>query len=195
MSKKDIIITIVIAVITLAVGFFGGMEYKAYQVRSAIAQAFSQTSVPTQNATTTASTASQHIINAKIGDDIKFQVFEIKFVSLKEQSTISESVTGSYKSADTGAKFVVVDMTVTNLTNSTVSYPANGIPLFDSKDRQYNEYSDTIGSIDNYLDGQSLTPDVPKEGVVVYEVPTDATGYYFEIQKGGTNDIYKISLQ
>jgi hypothetical protein len=195
MAKKDIITTIVIAVITLVVGFFGGMEYKAYQVRSAIAQALGQTSVYTQNSTTTASTASQHIINAKLGDDIKFQVFEIKFISLKEQNTISETTLGSFKTADSGAKFVVVDMAVTNLTNSTVAYPSSGIPLFDSKGRQYNEYTYTIGNIDNYLDGQSLTPSVAKDGVVVYEVPTDATGYYFEIAKGGTNDTYKVSLQ
>jgi len=39
--KKEHIKIVIVAVVALGIGFFGGMEYKAYQIRSAIDDAFS----------------------------------------------------------------------------------------------------------------------------------------------------------
>jgi len=39
--KKEYIKLIIVAVVALGIGFLGGMEYKAYQIRSAVSDAFS----------------------------------------------------------------------------------------------------------------------------------------------------------
>src|SRR6185312_11918256 len=70
-------------VIVLIAGFFGGMEYKAYQVRSAIAQALGQTAntvqnTPTQAGQNTVSTATGIYIDKAISDEISFATFDVK---------------------------------------------------------------------------------------------------------------------
>jgi hypothetical protein len=186
-------------IIALVIGFFSGMEYKAYQVRSAIAQTLTQVQSAAQ--TPQIQTAQDNVppagstyIDNGIGDEVTLATFKYKVLSSKEQVSIQNSL-GSSAVAGAGAKFVVVTLDITNLTNSNLLFPTGGIPLVDSQGRQYSDYSGSIGNIDNYLDGTQLPPDIAKEGVEVFEVPTTSTSYYLEAAKGGTNDIYRVKLQ
>lgn len=63
----------------------------------------------------------------------------------------------------------------------------------DEQGRTFNPY-DSISSVDNYLNMRELSPSIPENGKIVYEIPKDATKYYFVIQKGGTNEEYHIAL-
>jgi len=67
--------------------------------------------------------------------------------------------------------------------------------LEDNFDRQYSTYSDSIGSVDNYLNVRTLSPGVKENGNIVYEIPSDSTGYSLLVLKAGTNETYKIVLK
>ena len=175
------------------------MEYKAYQVRTAVQQALSQVSaaqvLTLENAQSERSkTAPTSYIDKNIGDEVLLETIKYKVLSSKEQSHIQSSL-GSSAVPSAGAKFIIVTLRMTNLTNADLIFPYEGIPLVDSQGRQYSLYDKTIGNIDNYLVGTKLPPSVAKEGVEVFEVPSDASGYYLVAAKGGTNDIYRVKLQ
>jgi hypothetical protein len=186
----------VIALIIFGVGFFSGMEYKAYQVRSAITNAFdgnSDNDPKPQTAMEEAKKEDMVITQKAVGDDIALATIKVKVTGSEEKKTISSSY-GSPKVAKDGTRFVVVNMEITNTTNSKFSLPADFL-LIDDKEREFSTYSDTIGGIDNYLDYRELSPSVKETGVYVYEIPTDATSYSLTFAKAGSKDVYQVKLK
>lgn len=198
---------VIITVVALAAGFFGGQQYEIYKVKTAFNQAFSQRAnnnqtVPAasspqtmQNtpASNNAAANQPNYIDKKIGDEISLETIKLKILGAKEQPNISSSY-GSSVTAAVGAKFVVVSMELTNLTSDNLTLPSNPFPLFDNKGRQFSEYNDTIGHIDNYLDMAQLAPSIAKQGVYVYEVPNDSAGLYLATASASTGTAYKIDL-
>lgn len=189
-------------IVALVVGFFGGMEYKAYQVRSAIQQALSQinnpasspTSNPSNQSQNTPATSTQSFIDEPIGQDVALQTLSFKVISSIEQSYLQSSF-GSPTGADAGAKFVVVTLSVTNLTNANFTLPFNAFVLLDSQGRAFQPYQNTIGSVDDYLAETQLAPGIAKQGVFVYELPLDSTSYSLVVGKGGSDALYRVKLQ
>ncbi len=132
-------------------------------------------------------------IDKAMGDDVVLATLQFKVLDVKEQNAIKGTF-GTSVAPNPGAKFVVIKLEVTNLTNSNIYYP-NDIPLVDGQGRQYANYDKTIGNIDNYLDVAVLAPSIPRQGFVVYEVPVSSTSYFLESGKTGTNDIYRVKLE
>ena len=129
-----------------------------------------------------------------VGDEIVLATIKFKVNAVTERQTISNQY-GSSASAKDGTKFIVVDITITNLTKSGFLFPAEAFMITDNQDRKFETYRNTIGNIDNYLNVRELSPSIPEKGVVVYEIPTDATNYSFIVAKSGTNEVYKIILK
>lgn len=183
--------------IGLVIGFFVGFEFKAYQIRSAfkeVAESISGSSNENQSVLEQAEEENYQTIEKNIGDEIILATIKLKANKVDEQQTISS--TGTPKVASAGSKFLIVNLTVTNITNSPFTFaPDDGLRLVDSKNREFKTYSNTIGSIENYLDYKEIAPNVSQTGVVVYEVPSDATSYSLVISKGGTTELYKIKLK
>jgi len=199
--KRNITYT-VIALIIFGVGFFSGMEYKLYQVRTALSNTFNggNTNTSTDTNSNQQETAMEQakkdnniIIQKAVGEEITLATIKLKVTGSEEKKTISSSY-GSPKVAKEGTKFVVVSMEVTNITNSKFSLPAD-FPLIDDKKREFSSYSDTIGGIDKYLDYRDLSPSVKETGVYVYEIPTDATSYSLAFAKAGSKDLYLVKLK
>ena len=195
---KQKLILIVAGIVIFGAGFFLGMEFKAYQIRSAIQQAFS--GITTSSSPVSESTAMDEakkdnmtVIGKSIGDEITLATMNIKVNSAEEKQTISASY-GSPKMAKEGTKFVVINMDVTNITNSKFTFSPD-LLLVDNKAREYSTYSDSIGGIDNYLNYRDLSPSVKESGFMVYEVPTDSTSYDLVTAKAGTKELYKINLK
>lgn len=196
--KKAIIFTFS-AVAIFIIGFFAGMEFKAYQVRSAIDKVVSNFNtddkpIASFNSQTQPPTSEPEpvIIDKGIGDEVVLATINLKVLSVNEKQTISASY-GSPKVAIEGAKFVVVNIDITNTTDS-VFYFSPDFNLIDDKSRKYNYYNEMIGGIDNYLMGE-ISPSIKKNGNVVYEIPSDAENYSLMIVKAGTNEVYKINLK
>lgn len=128
-----------------------------------------------------------------IGDKVEFAILNLTVNSVSESSSITGSLGTQF--ANPGAKFAIVNVTVTNNTNAVINFPYDGFLLVDNKQRQYPTYGNSIGYINNYLIGRSMSPSINENGVLIYELPNDATSYSFLIGKGGTNIYYKIVLK
>lgn len=184
-------------IVIFAIGFFVGMEYKAYQVRSAISEAFtdvdsdgsSSTSITTQAPTREPEPI---IITRAIGNEVELTTIKLKVNTVEERQNISSSYS-SPKVAKEGAKFIVVNMDVINTTDKEFYFSPDFV-LMDKQNRKFSYYSEMIGSIDNYL-VRDISPSIRENGNVVYEIPSDADGYSLMISKAGTNEVYQIVLK
>lgn len=199
MNKKIKYAAVIILI--FGAGFLAGMEYKALQIRDAIQSAFSTNAT----ATTENSSADTQMEKAKeeelvtitkaIGDELVMATGNVTVTNIEEKQSISSSYS-SPKVAKEGAKFVVVTVEITNTTDSTfIFFPDDVFFILDGKNREYDVYNNTIGSIDNYMDSRELAPDIKETGVIVYELPSDATRYSLVTQKAGTKELYKIVLK
>lgn len=195
MKKK--IITGVVLLAVFVVGFFAGMEYKAYEIRTAISKVFSGDTTPTETQTVVeqAKEAKLTTIEKKVGDELVMATGNLKVNSSEEKQTLSGTY-GSPKVAKEGTKFVVVSLDVMNTTKSAFTFfPDDVFKMVDNQGREFTTYNDSIGAVDNYLDVRELAPSVKETGFIVYEIPTDATGYGLITAKGGTKELYKIVLK
>lgn len=207
--NKHIILYPIVIIISLAIGFFAGEEYKAYQIRSAFQQAFSGNVTTTQNPTSgiqptitpyvqPTSTlegelnSGSNLIVKKVGDIVTLATMDLKIISSEEQQSISGNY-GSPEVANEGTKFVIVQLTVTNTTKSQYDFPDNFL-LKDSQKREYSPYS-SIGKIDKYISMRTLKPSIPETGFSVYQVPKDSVSYSLFIGKAGSKDIFQIILK
>ena len=82
------------------------------------------------------------IINKTIGDEIILSTIKLKVNSVEETRTISATY-GDPTTAKDDAKFILVSLELTNITNKTFSFPADLI-VVDNKDREFNTYSDSV---------------------------------------------------
>lgn len=198
---KKTIPYVVIAVICLVAGFGAGFEYQAYRIRSAFQQAFTTSTANNNsiNATPTPATMMQaaknqgmKTINEKIGDEATLDTGKILVNSVNETQTLS-STYGNPAVAAQGTKFVVINLTLTNITNSQYTFsPDDAFALVDNKGREYRVFSNNL---DTDLTYKGLSPSVPVTGTLVYQIPSDATGYNLVTSKASTKELYKIVLK
>lgn len=132
------------------------------------------------------------IIEKNIGDEVVLATLNLKVNSAEE----TQSINSSYSSAEAkeGAKFVVINLELTNTTNKGITFSPD-LLLIDDKGREFDSYSDSIGSIDNYMDYRDLSPSIKETGFLVYEVPEDALNYSIYVGKAGTNELYEIIIK
>jgi hypothetical protein len=189
--KKIVILLIIVA--SLAVVFFAGMEYKAYQIRKAMSQVFNvDTMTNTINENDAEARKDYKYIEKSIGDEI--QVATIKF-KIKETSEaqIYNIAFGDPLVAKEGAKFVIVNIDVTNTTKETFYNSTDFGFLIDDKERIFSSNKEFLGT-DKGIAGD-ITPDIKKNGDVLFEIPSDAVNYSFNLGKAGTKDVYRIKLK
>lgn len=191
---KNIVVPAILLVIGLIVGFYTGIEYTRYKIANSLKNAFSEPVDKSNVAAQNIKKEQEKLIVKNMGEDVELATIIIKINSAKEENVI-QSKYGSPKVASEGTKFVILDTTVTNITKAPFSFYTDGLVLIDSTNTKYNPYSETIGNIDNYLDVQEISPNIPKTGVIVYEVPKKMEKYSFSVSKAGTNDTYRVVLK
>ncbi len=194
-SKPTIIL---ILIVVFGLGFVAGMEYKAYQIRSAIGKAFNgnnTSTTPTPASVIEEAKKEAVVINKTIGDEIVLATGNIKINKTEEAKTLSAKYSAP-KVATEGTKFIIVNLDVINTTKSEFSFaPDDVFLLVDNQKREYRTYNDSIGAVDNYLDYKTLSPSIKETGNLVYEIPEDATSYSLVTSKSGTNELYMIKLK
>ena len=131
----------------------------------------------------------------KIGEDIVMQNFTVKVNSFRE-TTILSAKYSTPKQARQGAKFVIIDINVTNTTTTpfTISLDDN-LRLIDKQEREFKIYNNLIGSIDNYFSYRELAPSLYENGVIVYEIPTDAEQYILTVFEQNMSKAYVVKLK
>lgn len=101
------------------------------------------------------------IITKAIGDEIPLATIIIKVNSAQEQANITAQYS-SPKVAKDGAKFLVVNLDITNTTNKAFTFDPQ-LLIVDDKGREFKTY-DSIGAIDNYLNYKELSPSIKETG-------------------------------
>lgn len=190
--KKNIVLA-VLGIVIFVIGFIVGEEYKTVQIKNAFNAALNNDQLTSSTTTINREKPKDQVIISKnVGENVVLATQTWKVISSKEQQSISNGY-GTPKVAKEGAKFVVINMDVTNTTNSEFLFEP-GI-LEDNTGRQFSTYSDSIGGISNYLNMRTLSPSIKANGNLVYEIPSDATGYSLIEGKSGTNEVYKILIK
>lgn len=132
------------------------------------------------------------IITKAIGDEITLATIELKVNRVEEKQTITPQF-GSPATAKEGAKFVIVNVDITNITNKSFTMSPD-LLIIDNKERQFKA-SDAICIIDDYMDYKELSPSIKETGSWLYELPQDATSYSLVVSKSGTKELYMIKLK
>ncbi len=131
----------------------------------------------------------------KIGEDIVLQNLTFKINSFRETNVLTARY-GSPKQARQGAKFVVVDLDVTNTTTTPFTASLDdSLRLIDKQEREFKIYDDMIGNIDNYFSYRELAPSLYENGVIVYEIPTDSEQYILTVFEQDLSKIYVVKLK
>lgn len=188
-----------VAVFIFGAGFVLGMEYKAYQIRSALSNVFSGSKANVNPLPAPvieeAKKEAEVIIEKGVGDELVLATGNIKINKSDEVKTLSAKYSAP-KVAKEGTKFVVVNLDVTNTTKSEYSFrPDDVFLLVDNQKREYRTYNEGFGVVDNYLDYKTLPPSIKETGNLVYEIPEDATSYSLATSKAGTKELYLIKLK
>ena len=132
------------------------------------------------------------IITKGIGDEVVLATIQLKVNHVEEKQTITPEY-GSPETAKGGAKFILVNADVTNITKKPFTLPPD-LFIVDNKKREYKA-SDAIFLLDDALDYKELSPDIKETGSWLYEIPEDAVSYSIAIAKSGTNELYMIKLK
>lgn len=181
-TKAGSVVTIVLGVIII---FFIGSEYRAYQLRKAIKNVF--------NTEVTEPKRNTNIVEKKLGEEFELATMKVKTNGIEEKQTINIPYSTPVIAKE-NAKFIVLNLDITNITKDGFVFDAAGMVLEDNQGRIFQSYGQYI-ALDNYLVYKQLSPNIIQNGVLVYELPNDATSYSLEINKGGTNDRYMVKLK
>lgn len=199
--KKNTVLIIVGLVIFVG-GFLIGQEYNRIQLRKKILELDNQikTSFTTKSGTDIIQEQkdkenelkNKEIIEKQVGDEIELATIKFKVDSSTEDKMIQQSY-GTPIVADEGAKFLFIQVTVTNTTKAPFYFNSSDLQLMDDKGTKYNPY-DKYYSADNKID-QDISPNIPKQGMMVYQIPNGVIKYSLLIGKAGTNIFYKIKIK
>lgn len=182
--------------IGLGIGFFGGTEYKSYQIRKAfseIGESFNSAPSGADVDNEEVEKPKEQIIQKQMTDEVELATIRMKVNNVEEKQTLSVSY-DSPRVAQQGRKFVVLTVDLTNITKDTFSFYPEGIKLVDDKDRAYETFSDGYGTA-NYLNGRELAPDLKETGTMIFEIPSDSEHYSLTVAKAGTSEVYKVAIK
>lgn len=115
-NKKDV----TIALVFIVLGFFIGVEYKTYQIRSAIQDNLKEFSNETTQKNTKNNTE-KIVINKTIGDMIELATLNFKVNKIEEAATLQAKYSQPVVARE-NTKFVVMDVDVTNTTKTPFSH-------------------------------------------------------------------------
>ena len=109
-----------------------------------------------------------------IGETVKFTTLDLRVNNVKE----SKEVGGKYgkSTASDGAKFVVIDITITNNTKQQMEFSGEFL-LIDEHDREYELHDDATFNMDDYIYYKDIGAGLSKSGTLVYEVPDNSNEY------------------
>ncbi|WP_287704902.1 DUF4352 domain-containing protein [Dehalobacter sp.] len=133
------------------------------------------------------------IIPKAVGDEIILSTIKLRVNHVEEKQTITSKYS-SPKTAKEGAKFVIVNVDVTNTSNKAFPFPPDLI-VVDNQNREFKTYANSTNTIDNYLDYRELSPGITENGNWVYELPSDAESYKLYVKKSRTKELYEILLK
>lgn len=130
-------------------------------------------------------------VQTQIGETEILTTISLKVNGVSTAQQTSGALGTAFAKPD--SKFIIIDASITNITNSPIVLTSVPV-LIDQKGRQFDDYSDTIGNLSNYLIMRNLAPSIIEQGLLLYEVPSDATSFKLEGIKASTNQTYDVII-
>ena len=125
-----------------------------------------------------------------LGQETELATIKIKITGCEEK----QELTSDYIDPDVaqeGTKFIVLNVAVENITKDTINFD-NTLPLTDSEGRSYEAYENAMWYYDETFSFTNLAPNIIKEGVFIYNVPSDSSDYYLSVLKAETDNGYRL---
>lgn len=129
---------------------------------------------------------------AGIGETVEVGDFA---VTVNGVETGISRVGNEYFGEDAQGQFVTVSLTVTNNADSAEYFFDSGQKLFDERGREHSTSSSVIYLDDDNLFVQQINPGNTATGVLLYDIPADATPVELELSGGFLSGDVVISLQ
>ncbi|MBD3300063.1 MAG: DUF4352 domain-containing protein [Candidatus Moranbacteria bacterium] len=197
-SNKNKTILAIAFIVVFIIGWFSGSEYKKYQLRKGLRDAFSGVKndggvdIQKESKQEKKEMAEKEIIEKQKGDIVELATINIKVEEIEEMKQTTREY-GSPGVADEGAKFVLVKLSVTNTTKAPFEFEDSFV-LIDESGTKYNP-APPFSLIDDYLKYKELQPNIAKTGYMIFQVPENLDSYSLGSSKKGTDEYYKIKLK
>ena len=186
-------ICILVSVILIFISFFAWMEYKSYQVRSALQEAFTDDISTNENTISDVNleVIEKNKIEIKMWESVTLSTIELKVITSEEKNVLT-STYWKPRIAEDWTKFLLLELSIKNILNETFYDSFSDLSLVDNKGNKYLPI-DVIWNIDNYI-SRDFQPLIEEKGFIVYKLPVDSSWYSLTIWKSGTNDMYYIDV-
>lgn len=140
----------------------------------------------------------RNMVVVPYGEVEQLATLSLRVNGIEKTETISDVLFGTTQSKE-NTVFVLVDVSVTNTTNSTFTLYPNGILLSNHNGVTYDVFQATsggaIGMEKRAIDGRDLGNGIEERGVIVYEVPNDFMPYALKIEKLDTTETLVFELE
>lgn len=108
---------------------------------------------------------------AAVGDTVALKGTSYKVTRVR----IAQEVGGEFNKSQADGRFVIVDLTLTNLEDEPATILEDAVRLVGGNGNEYTTDSDTFAAFDNQFTLlQEIQPDLPKKVVAVYDIPPSA---------------------
>lgn len=115
--------------------------------------------------------ASDEGTTAAVGDTVELKGTAYKVTRVRT----AQEVGGEFNKTQADGRFVIVDLTLTNLKDEPATILEDAVRLVGGNGKEYTTDTDTFAAFDNQLTIlQDIQPDLSKEVVAVYDVPPGA---------------------
>lgn len=133
------------------------------------------------------------IVNFNMDETMELATIDVKVNSIEE----IERIKGNLKEIEPleGAKFIILDVDIKNTGKESIDIWGDDFQIIDSEERIYDTYEDTIGSVDNYMEGRTIGAGLSENGVFLYEVPKDADGFRLMLTHADTDEVFLMELK
>ena len=177
---------IIITIVSLILGFFIGEEYTTSKF----------TNISSKSSTTKSKSTSEQneeIIKKTIGEEIELASVKATIKSFEEIKSI-QPYWGEPVFPSQGAKFVKVNLTVINITDSEFNFSSNWASIVNQEGKKFTEHEDSYEA-DDYIGYETLKPDIPVSGSIIFEVSESSDELFFVMSKSGTSEKYEVELK
>ena len=181
MSKKHIIISIILVTISFIIGFFIGDTTAINAVNKKISQRVETTNVAETVAPVKTEPKEKNKVATKIGSEATSGSWSIKILEAKEATVVKGGDSSDNKT--TKEKFIVLKLQMKNITTAPVQYAPTEFMLGDIKSKsQYNTAFEAIQTANSneiiYKENSEfisvydeVNPNMPKQTYIIFEVP------------------------
>lgn len=114
---------------------------------------------------------SDKVTTAAVGDTVELKGTAYKVTGVRT----AQSVGGEFNKTQADGKFVIVDLTLTNLKDEPATILEDAVRLVGGNGKEYTTDTDAFAAFDNqFTILQEIQPDLSKKVVAVYDIPPGA---------------------